>query len=440
MKKIAALLLAAFSNLCAQNKWTLQECISYALSHNISLKQASISNDINRNNADQSVAASLPSINAGINHIYNIGKTIDRFTNTFADNQVALSQNFYLSSNLVLWSGFSQYNNIKASRYNYLSGVEQLKQQENDLSLTVANAYIGVIFADELLKISQGQFDITKEQFDRTSKLVAAGAMAKSIEFDIRAQMANDEVNVTTAENNLQLSLLNLRQLMNLDSTSNFMIDRPQLDVSENTLLAQDVQLIYETSLKNQPGIKSGEYTILSAEKGLASARGRRSPTLAFNASLGTGTSGLAKDLIGFQYSGYQVSGITSRGDSVYTPVAQPLFRDTPFSEQFKNNVNKSIGFSLTIPLFNGLQTHTAVKNAKLNAYSARLSQDLQKQNLYKNIAQAYANARAALNKYNATRLSIDAANESFKYAQQKFTAGVISAFDFRPNTITYLN
>jgi outer membrane protein len=416
----------------AQNRWDLQGCINYAISHNISLKQSALNNEINSNNAEQAKAGSLPSLNAGASHVYNIGKTIDRFTNTFANQQV-LSQNFYIASSVVLWSGFSQYNNIKATEYKYLSGVENLKQQQNDLSLNVANAYIGVIFSEEILKISQNQFNITSEQLERTMKLVNAGAAARSVEYDIKAQLANEEVNVTTAENNYQIALLTLRQLMNLDSVPGFEVVRPVIDMPESPqLIENDVQYIYELSLKNQPGIKSSEYSILSAEKYLASARGRRSPTLTFNASLGTGTSGLARKQLGTSIQTYTVGDIPNVGP-ITTKREVPVYSTgpTPFSEQFSENVNKSFGVTLNIPLFNGLQTHTSVKNAKISAFNAKLSQDLTKQNLYKNIAQAYANAKAALNKYNASKSSVEAANESFKYAQQKFNSGVISSFDF---------
>lgn len=413
----------------SQTGWDLQQCINYALTHNLTLRQQGVNNEINKNNTIQSKAQVLPTLNAGASHNYNFGQTIDRFTNTFANTQV-LSQNFYITSGVVLWSGLSQYNNIKANEYNYLSGVENLKQMQNDISLNVANAYIGVIFSEEILKVSQNQYEITQEQLDRTLKLVNAGASAKSVEYDIRAQLANEAVNVTTADNNYQISLLTLRQLMNLDSISNFTIVRPEINVQDNQLLQNNIQGVYEEGLKTQPSIKRGEYAILSADRNLRANKGRISPTLSFNASMGTGTSGLARDILGFNY-GYYVSGITATGDSVYSPQAEAVTRKTPFSEQFKNNVNQSLGFTLTIPLFNGLQTHTAIKNAKLNTLNARFTQDLAKQNLYKNIAQAYANAKAALDKYNATKSSVEAASESFKYAQQKFNAGVISAFDF---------
>jgi outer membrane protein len=419
------------SSALGQRAWNLQECINYSIANNIGLRQAALNNEVNRNLSNQSKASLLPALNANASHMYNFGKSIDRFTNTFANTQV-LSQSFFLSGNIVIWSGLSQYNNIRATEYNYLSGVENLKQQENDLSLNVANAYISVIFSEELLKTSQNQIQISKEQLDRTVKLVKAGSVAKTAELDLKAQLANDELNFVTSQNNLELSFLSLKQLMNLDSITNFSIERPEINVSEALLIYNNPQNIYEESLKNQPGIRSGEYTILSAEKTLAANRGRISPSLNLSATLGTGTSGLAKDIIGVGFTGdVQKIGFTDSGEGVYAPVTELVTTPSPFADQFKNNVNRSIGLTLTIPLFNGLQTHTSVKNAQLNAYNARLGQDLNKQNLYKNIAQAHANARSALNKYKASKTSVEAAKESFRYAQQKFEAGAISTFDF---------
>jgi outer membrane protein len=218
---------------------------------------------------------------------------------------------------------------------------------------------------------------------------------------------------------------------MNFDSVSNFSVARPQFDIIESQGLENSVMNIYETSLKTQPSIKSSEYGILSAESFLKASKGRISPTLSFNASMGTGTSGLAKDIIGVKYVGVQPIGFTSKLDTVYSPETQYITRKKSLTDQFRDNVNKSLGFTVNIPLFNGLQTHTAIKNAKINALNARFTQDLAEQTLYKNIAQAHANAKAALNKYNASKLNVDAAGTAFEYAQQKFNAGAISAMDF---------
>lgn len=430
MKNIFILLLFSPSILLrAQSGLDLQQCIKYATEHNISLKQAVLTNEINKNNTDQSKANLLPTLNIGAQHNLNFGKTVDRFSGTFANTQF-VSQNFFASTNFLIWSGLSQYNTIKANEYNYMSGVQNLKQQEYDLSLNVANAFINVIFSEELLKISKNQFDVTKEQLDRTQKMVNAGALAKSVEYDIKAQLANEEVNVTNADNNYQLAILGLKQLMNYDSIANFILNRPVLEVEGGQLLNNNVQYIYETALKNQPSIKRGEFAIMSADKTYAASKGRVSPTLSMTGSIGTGYSGVAKRLAGYNSVTDTLGTIPGLGPLVYDRL-DPLFENTPFSNQVKDNVNKTIGFTLNIPLFNGLQTHTAIKNSKINLLNARYTQELNEQNLYKTISQAYMNAKASLNKYNANKSSVEAAAESFKYAQQKFNAGSISAFDF---------
>lgn len=429
-KGFLGLFLLSIFALHSQSEWDLQQCIDYALKHNISLKQSEINNQINKNNNLQLKAAVLPNLNAGAAHTYNFGRTIDRFTNTFANTQV-LSQNFYISSNLVLWSGLSQYNNIKANEFSYMASTESIKQQKNDLSLNVATAYINVIYCNELTLIAKNQFDITKQQYERTIKLADAGTLAKSAVYDIKAQLANEEVNVTNADNNYQIAMLNLMQLMNLDSLNNFRVSKPDVDVQSADLLTNSVQNIYETALKNQPSIKSAEYNLQMAEKYLAASKGKVSPTISLNGSIGTGYSGLAKNLKGINITGADTTGYTTGGDYVLTPTYETITENKPFTDQYKDNVNKSIGITLSVPLFNGLQTYTSVKNAKLNALNAKYSQDLAEQNLYKIIAQSYANARAALNKYVASKASVEASEQSFTFAQQKFNVGAISAFDF---------
>lgn len=439
MFKHFLIFIASIGILSAQNNWDLKSCIDYAVKHNIQLKQAQINNEISKNNFDQTRASVLPSLNLGAAHTYNFGKTIDRFTNTFANTQV-LSQNFFMSSNVVLFSGFAQYNNIKANEYNYLSSKESIKQQQNDLTLNLVNMYLNVIFTDELTIIAKNQFNITKEQLERTQKLVDAGSVAKSVQYDIEAQLANEQVNVTNAENNYQIALLSLKQLMNLDSLNSFSISKPSIDVEAQPILNMSVQSIYETALKNQPNIKATEYSFMSSEKALAAARGRRSPTISMNGSLGTGTSGLAKVVKGYNIVGFDTTAITTGGQYVLSPRTELITEKKPFADQFKDNVNKSFGFTLSVPLFNGLQTHTSVKNAKLSLLNARYSQDLTKQNLYKNIAQAYASAQAALSKYMANKKSVEASEASFKFADQKFNVGAISAFDYNTAKNRLLN
>ncbi len=428
------------SSLQSQAAWDLQQCVDYAQRNNISLKQAELNTHITKNNATQSKASVLPTLNAGAQHTYNFGRTIDRYTNTFANTQV-LSQNFYLSSNVVLWSGLSQYNNIKATEYNYLSSSENFLQQKNDLSLNVATAYINVIFTDELKQVSTAQREISKLQLERTEKLAEAGTLSKSAVFDIKAQLANDEVNLTNADNNYQIALLNLKQLLNLDTINNFDIVKPNVEVLSYELASVSVQNIYEEALKNQHSIKGAGYSLLAAEKSLDVAKGKVSPTLSATGTIGTGTSGLDKNIDAVNYVGLeQAPYVTQSGELIYQPKTQIISSKKPFADQFKDNVNKSVGFTLTVPLYNGLQTYTGVQNAKISALNAKYSQDLLEQNLYKTIAQAYASAKASLNKYNASKASVEASEQSFNFAQQKYNVGTISTFDFNDAKTRFQN
>ena len=413
------------------NQWSLQQCIDYGQKHNISLKQAELTTQVNQNNSNQSKASILPTINGGAQHTYNFGRTIDRYTNTFANSQV-LSQNFYVSSNVVIWSGLAQYNNIKANQFQYLSSNETFLQQKNDLALNIATSYINVIFSDEISQISKAQYKITLEQLERTQKLADAGTIAKSAVYDLKAQLANEEVNVINSDNNFQLAMLGLTQLLNLDSLPNFSIEKPVVEITGNDVASISVQNIYETALKNQHSIKAAQYNVISANKTLDVAKGKFSPTLSATGSLGTGTSELNKRIDAVNFVGVeQTQYVTSAGDLIYQPKTEIITSKTPFANQFKDNVNKSIGFTLSVPIFNGLQTYTSYKNAQINALSVSYSKDLVEQNLYKTIAQAYANARAALNKYNANKLSVEANEVSFNFAQQKYNVGALSSFDY---------
>ena len=415
----------------SNSHWDLSTCIDFAVKHNITLKQASIQTQISKNNFTQSEASILPTFNAGAQHTYNFGRTIDRYTNTFANSQV-LSQNFYVSSNVILWSGLAQYNNIKANQYQYLARTENYLQQQNDIALNVATNYINVIFSEEILNIAKQSYLLTEEQVKRTTILVNEGSLSKSMAYDLDAQLANDNVTVINADNNYQLAVLGLKQLLNADTINQFKVTRPEIEITDADLTKLSIQTIYEEALKNQHSIKSAQYNLLASEKTLNAAKGKVSPTLSATGSLGTGTSELNKRLVSSNVSGYTPVAATLDGSTiVYQPQYNIITEKKPFADQFNENVNKSIGFTLTVPILNGLQTLTSVKNAQLNVLNAKYTQELTEQNLYKTIAQAYANANAALNKYHANDIAVEAAQQSFNFTQQKFTVGTISTFDF---------
>lgn len=429
---VLAVLFLIGAPMVAQQKWTLQQCIEYGIKNNISIMQADVNQQINKVSYEQSKANILPTLNGGATHTYNIGRTIDRYTNTFA-NSTVLSQNFYLGTQVTLWSGLAQYNTIKQNEYSYKATKETVEQRKNDLALNIATNFLQVIYNNELVKISQNQVDISKEQLDRVKKLVDAGSLAKSNEFDVAAQLASDEYSFISAKNNYALSMLSLKQLINLDTLNNFEIEKPDFAEPQEALLNSTAWDVYQTALKNQHNIKSAEYSLLSSEKSLSAARGRVSPSLSFSGSIGTGYSGLGQRVVSYTPTGLYNVYATGAGIPVMDPneISIPVLEKTPFADQFKDNVNKSVGFTLNVPLFNGLSTYSSIKTAKLQTLNSKYNYDLTKQQLYKTIAQAFADAQASYNKYNAAKLAEQAAEQSYNFTKQKYDAGAISAFDF---------
>jgi outer membrane protein len=412
---------------------TLEQCIDFALKNNIQIKQTELNTDLSKVNLTQSQANLLPSLNANASHSYNIGRTIDRFTNQFADAQV-LSQNFGLSTDITLFSGLQNINTIQQNRYTYLASKYDVDKMKNDVSLNVATAYLQVLYAMEALENAKNQMGITAAQVERTKKLVEAGTAANGALLDIKAQLASEELTVTTAQNQLDIAYLSLAQLLNLISTEGFGIAKPELNVANQALLDVNPNQVYNSAVTTLPEIKSAEFKVKSADKAVDVAWGGLSPRLSFSASYGTGYSGLSQRVIGApSFLSYGPNGdFTSAGDTVLTPYfSSPATEKIPFADQYKDNVNKSFGFFLTVPIFNRFQTKTSIDRARIQMLNAELTVESTKLQVQKNIQQAYADASAGLKKYNATVKTVEAMQESFKYTQQKFDVGMINTNDY---------
>ncbi len=411
------------------NALNLQQCIDIAIQNNLNLKITDVNLNIAKNNLSQSQAQTLPSLNGGATHIYQYGRTIDRYTNTFANTQV-LSQNFYLSAQWTIWAGLSQHNTIQSNKMNMLSAHENLMQQKNDLILNVATAYINILLSQDILKVNQSQYDITKQQYERTKILVEQGSAAISTLKDIEAQLANDELNVINAKSNLELNILALKQIMNVSAQQNIEIIQPAITLNAELLTQYTAEEIYNIAQKIQPSVKSREYALKASEYNLKASRGKRSPTLSISASLATGYSGLAKRITGYQTQTDTLGNISGFGPLLYSQEV-PILEKSPFIQQYKDNFNQTLGFNLNVPLFNSLNTHTSIKNAELNVLNSKYNYDLNNQNLYKTILQAYTNAQAALQKYQANIKSYEASKISYETNETKYQQGAVSFFDY---------
>jgi outer membrane protein len=417
----------------AVKTWSLEECIDYALKNNIQVKQAELNTELSHVDLIQSQGNLLPSLNAGASHSYNIGRRIDPFTNQFANSQV-LSQNLYLSAEVTLFSGFQNINSIRQNRYQYLASRYDIDKMKNDVSLNIATAYLQALYTLDAVENARNQMAITDAQVNRTRILVEAGSSAKGTLLDIQAQLASEELALTEAQNQLDIAMLSLAQILNLPSTEGFSIVKPDLTSISEALLSGGPAQIYNTAVSNLPEVKSAEYKLKSADKGLDVAWGGLSPRLSFSASYGTGYSGASQRIKTLPtLSGFSPNGdFTSGGDTVYSPsFTDPTYENIPYSDQYNDNVNKSFGFNLTIPIFNKFQVKSNIDRAKIQRMSAELTIESTKLQIQKNVQQAYADANAGLKKYASSVKALEAMQESFKYTEQKFNVGMVNTTDY---------
>lgn len=430
-------LLLPFSVVQAQEAepkvWSLEECITYALQQNIQVKQTEISQKLAEEDLKASKYDLLPNLNGFATNIYNFGQTIDPFTNQFATERVR-SNSLGINTQLTLFDGFRNINTVKRNQADLESSRFDLEKMKNDISLNIANQYLQILFNKELLKNARNQLLVTKIQIDRISKQVEAGSLPEGSLRDIEAQFASEELQVVNAENQLKLSKLNLAQLLRLENAAEFDVLSPPLDDFQGVSELISPGALYLTALDIMPEVKSAEYSYYSAEKTRSLARGAYYPTLTMTGSVGSGYSGANQIVTNREFIGFTPNGNTVNGDPqmpVFSPAFLPTFETKPFGDQLDDNFNRSFGFRLNIPIFNGMASRIGVQRAKLSVQSAELALEDTKLQLRQNIESAHNDAVAALKRYKAASKSVEALKLSFDYTQERFNVGLINSFDF---------
>lgn len=405
---ISGFLFLSSSQAIAQEEWTLERCISYALENNIQLKQSSLQVESAKYDKTQSLAQMFPNLNASTSFSTNFGRNIDPGTNQFVNEEVQ-SNNFRVGSNATLFNGLRLLNTFKQSQLDLLAAEYDLQGLSNDISMNIATAFMQVMFNEELLSVAQEQVTISSEQLELTKKLVEAGSVPEGTLFDVEAEFATNELQTITAENALSASILALKQMLNLPASESFRIKRPEVDMPIDGLEGKTVGTVYDHALNNWPQIKSRETNLESARKSEKIAFATYTPTLSANASVSTFYSSAFQD---FDQQTFE-------------------FTDVPYGDQLDRNLSESIGLNLSIPIFNGLSSRTSVKKARLGTMNAELQLQDQKNQLYSSVQQAYNDAQAAKRQYDASDKSVQATERAFEYAEQRYKVGMMNSLEF---------
>jgi outer membrane protein len=443
---IILLIISASQNVNAQETkiWTLEECINYALDNNISIKKQ----DLLINNQEelllQSKLGILPNLNGYASHGYNWGQRIDPFTNEFATDRVR-SNNLYLQGDLNLFSGMQQLNIIKRNMLDLQSAQFDADYYRDEISISVATYYLQTLFYTEFVAIANNQIDITRQQVERTKKLVDAGTLAKGDLLTIEAQLASEELSLVEAQNNLALSYLDLTQLLEIQNPKGFEIEKPEVGLIDQPEVYTPEQ-IFGVAVQARPEIKSAEVKLESSEKSLSIARGGYYPSLSLSGSIGSGYSG-ANQVGNDPYTQEQAFGYWYSDDPLHTKIpvygtvnSYQSYTPKSWGDQLEDNLNEAVSLNLRIPIFNGWATRSAVEQAKLGVENANLDVQLKKNSLYKIIQQAYNDALAASNKHKAADKKVNATKESFNYAEQKYNVGLINSVEYNTAKKEYNN
>lgn len=398
MTIVAIATLALSGNLKAQTKkWTLQECIDYAIRHNIEVKQSR--NRIEKLKVEKNSLKNsfLPDLNAGTSQKFDFGRSLNR-SNTYEDSNTR-SSSFSVSAEMPLFTGFRRTASVSRNRFDLLAAEADKELIENDLSLNVTGCYFQILLNKEICKIARQQIQLTREQESKTLLLIENGKAPESQLYDIKAQLADDELTATEAENSLRLSVLELMQLMELQGCADFEVD----SLDENVARMDSVlpENIYAAALNCMPQIKQAYYSLQSSVKAIKVAQSGYYPTL----SLGAGVS------TGYYHSGNTVN--------------------PSFHRQLQNNMQKSVYLSLSIPIFDRFTARNEVRSARIDESNARLYLENRKKDLYKDIERAYTDAVNALEKYESTGKAVIANEEAHRYALEKYAAGKSAVYEY---------
>jgi outer membrane protein len=413
--------------------WSLNQCVDYAVANNVTVKQGKLQTQINKNNLQSAQWDYAPNLSLGTNYAWNFGLNIDPVTNQISQ-ETRQTANMQLSSNWVLFDGGRKFNSIDRANFNYLASLYEYEDIANNIKINVANAFLQILLNKEISNVAKEQLRITQFQTARMKDRVEAGASPEGDLLQLEAQEARDQQSLIAAQNAVQLSKIQLANLLQLPNPQDFDIAEPDLAVPDPTVISRNADGIYQVALENQPVIKGAELRVKSSEEAIKISQAGYLPSLSLIGQVGSSYSDQIPNVTGVNETIVPIGEVAGTGQLVTTLVPQqfPVFDGTkPFNNQVNDNLNQFVGINLTVPLFNRFTVKNAVQNARLQQEISQLNLEQEKNNLRQTIYQAHADAKASYNSYLAAQKSTTASQKALDYAQERFKVGALNQVDF---------
>ena len=402
------IMLLSLSIQAQTKKWTLEECVKYAIDNNISIKQTELDSrtaDIDKKGA---IGNFIPSLNSNASHSWNVGLNQDPTTGLLR-NQTTQYSSMGAGVGFDIYKGMQNQNTLRKANLSIIAAKYQLTKMQEDVALNVANAFLQVLFNRENLKVQQEQRATNEKQLLRSEELVKAGSVPRGDLLDIKATVASDGQKVIAAENALLISKLSLAQLLQLKEFYDFDVTDATSAKDENNILAQTPLAIYEKAKEERTELKIAKTNLEIAEKNVAIAKGGFQPTLQGFYNINTRIS--YAETVNFQ-----------------TGAIEPA---APFGQQFKDNRGQAFGAQLSIPIFNGFAARNNVERSKVSLEKSKIAVEQQELDLQRNVYTAFTDAKGGLNAYESSLSALEARQEAYNYAKEKYAVGMMNSFDF---------
>ncbi len=406
-KKIVFFLLLIGFQLSAQSKkWTLEECVDYAIKNNISVKQSEL--DLKTSDIDklEAIGGFLPSLSGNANYSINTGASINPVTNQF-QNQTFKSFSASANTGLMLFNGLANWKTLQRAKLNKIANSYRLDKMKDDIALSIANSYLQILFNKEQLKVQRNQNLITKENIKRTQELIEAGSLPAGDIFELQATDASQEQQIIATENTLLIAKIGLCQTLLLEDYINFDISDEVVDVSMTNFTNVTQESILEKAKESVKDVKIAMANVDVAKKDVALSRSSYLPTL-------TG------------FLGYNTRWAES----------------TPFNfiDQLTLFDGTAVGLQLSVPILNGLAIRGRVQRAKISQERSEFQLRQAELDLERNVYQAYNDVINAKKSFEAAQKTLEARKQSFNFSKERYEVGLMNSFDFSQSTLAYEN
>ncbi|RKR82184.1 outer membrane protein [Mucilaginibacter gracilis] len=437
---LGLLLLSSAFKAGAQEVITLQTAIDRTLERNLTIKQAQLNEAIDVENYKQAKYNRLPNLSANPQGSFNYGRSVDPSTNQFV-NQTIFGLNGTITSQVLLSQGGLLKNQILANKLQLDVDKSNTAKVKNDLVLNVVTTYLSVLSNQDLLKAAIQQVELSKQTLDKVQKTFDVGNVTLADLSQSKAQVSTADLNQTTAQNQLDISILALKQYMEMDPNTPITIEKPDVSKLTDVKWQYDAQSVFSAAVGNNPDVKLAEVQKQLAYQNIAVQKSYYYPTLSLFGQLGSNYSSGRTQVTGTRNTGiFDTIGIVNNTNNrVITPRYQTLTKPYLFGDQISDNLNEAVGLSLNIPIFTKFATRTSVRKAKINYQIADVTAQLAKNTLNKTISQAVLDVKAADKKYLSAQQTYQSNKDAYNVVQQRYTVGLVNSLDYN-TSLTTLN